>query len=101
MCRFTITSKDVLKFIDCEDAQILNQIIHKYVMNKKGVCKNYEYLNLIKYQAEDKSSSSKNYYTGETSYNINVKGWLAYSNTKKGTKISFEEKDGLIRFSNP
>ena len=70
-------------------------------MNKKGVCKNYEYLNLIKYQAEDKSSSSKNYYTGETSYNINVKGWLTYSNTKKGAKISFEEKDGLIRFSIP
>ena len=101
MYDFTITSRDVLKFIDCEDAQILNQIIHKYVMNKKGVCKNYEYLNLIKYQTEDKSSSSTNYYTGETSYNINVKGWLAYSNTKKGTKISFEEKDGLIRFSIP
>jgi hypothetical protein len=70
-------------------------------MGQKGVCKNYEYVHLIKYQTEDNSSSSKNYFTGETSYNIDLKGWYVYSNTKKGIKISFEDKNGLIRFSIP
>ena len=98
MWGFQIFTSDVMKFVDCEDVDTLHQIIHKYVMKREGKCTRLQYLSLINHRLEDNSSSHTNLFTGETSYNIDVKGWEIYSNTKKNTRISFSEKQGRVRF---
>jgi hypothetical protein len=95
---FQIFTSDVMKFVDCEDVDTLHQIIHKYVMKREGKCTRLQYLSLINHRIEDNSSSHTNLFTGETSYNIDVKGWEIYSNTKRNTRISFSEKQGRVRF---
>ncbi len=87
------------KYLDCEDSKILYQTIHKYVMHKEGKANVLDYMGLTKLETEDASTRSFNIWTGTTSTNYDFKNWKTYSNSKHGTKIWFNAKKGILRFT--
>ena len=80
MVRIFFTNKAWVKFLDCEDKDVLRQFIHQYVHKKPGKASNYDYLNDIKVEVVQPFRE-----VGHT-----------YSSTKLGTKVAFFPKGGSL-----
>lgn len=75
-------NREKFKFIDCEDSNALNQVVHQYVMRKSGKAGEAEYNLKFDVQVDN-----------------DMNCWMTYSCTKLGTKIWFNEKSGVLKFT--
>ena len=77
--RITFGNRAKFKFIDCDDAAALDQVIHQYVKKRSG-------------------KVSKLYYNEETRVEDDdmIGVCFGYSNTKLGTKVLFNDDTGKL-----
>lgn len=96
---FNFSARTFMKFNSCEDAFVLHQLLHKYVMRKTGECGEYEYLKYIKHQAHDEWTRRIMLASGNgATYEYNQCIMEVYSSTKYGVKIWYDSENGIIQF---
>lgn len=79
--QLSFANRDKFKFIDCEDTNVLNQIIHQCVEMKKGSA----------YQGQYASRTNIETESGIV--------WRTYSCTRLSTKVWFQEKTGELKLT--
>ena len=79
--RIDFGNRAKFKFIDCDDAAALDQVIHQYVKRKSGKVEKFHYGKETRVETDKKIDSC----------------W-GYSNTQLGTKILFNDDTGVMAF---
>ena len=80
--KLSFTNKAKFQFIDCKDSLVLPQFIHQFIEGKSGkVSSNFGYVSDIR---------------NEFGTNGDNRLYETYSNTKKGIKVQYCPKDGVL-----
>ena len=95
----TFTPKAALKFLDCEDAHVLQQAIKQCVKKQKGRANSWDYASEIKTDVSFDSSTRVNFFspTGTTT-DYSSKLVSEYKNAKLGIGLRYEKKTGELCF---
>lgn len=94
-----LSKKGSVKYLDCEDAVILQQAIKQCVKKEAGKAKQYEYMDEIKHNARLDSSNSFDMFSPngiKTDYRVT--SIEEYSSTKLGVRLRYVENDGILVF---
>ena len=92
----TFTPKAALKFLDCEDAHVLQQAIKQCVKKQKGRANSWDYASEIKTDVSFDSSTRVNLFspTGTTT-DYSSKLVSEYKNAKLGIALELEKISNL------
>jgi hypothetical protein len=95
----TFTPKAALKFLDCEDAHVLQQAIKQCVKKQKGRANSWDYASEIRTDVSIDSSTRINFFspTGTTT-DYSSKLVSEYKNAKLGIGLRYEKKTGELCF---
>ena len=79
--KISFNNKAKFQFIDCKDSLVLPQFIHQFVEGKPGkVSSDFGYASDIKSEYDEKDERI----------------YSAYSNTKRGIKVQYSAKYGIL-----
>jgi hypothetical protein len=98
VCEIRLSREAALQFLECEDAHVLQQAIKQCVKKEKGRANSWDYASEIKTDFSMDSSARIDLFspTGTTT-EYESKMVSVYSNTKKGVKITYDNKTCELR----
>lgn len=95
----TFSPKGALKFLDCEDAHVLQQAIRQCVKKQKGRANSWDYASEIRTDVSFDSSTRIDFFspTGKTTdYSSSIVS--EYKNTKLGIGLRYDKETGALCF---
>lgn len=95
--KIVYTTKAALKYLDCEDATVLQQAIKQCVKKESGKANSFDYAGEIKHNVQVESSRKIDLFspTG-TRLDFDSEIWETYTNTRLGVKLTHGEKNGTL-----